>query len=158
MYFAIQAAKNAPDKKKAAAVWVLDTGKLRAKVSLATGVPKEEHPFDTIQKHHHTFATKSLWPQVRNEGLPNPITVLVEPFRKNERLTIQQGFFLFPCDLRTDFQSNLAVTFDLSPGRFVPPKALSKKSCTIHRHYSGKSKARFTEELLGCQDYHFGRL
>lgn len=33
----------------------------------------------------------------------------VEPFRLNERMAVQQGVFLFPCDASVSFESNLAA-------------------------------------------------
>jgi hypothetical protein len=38
----------------------------------------------------------------------------VEPERLNERISIQQGLFLFPCDLEISFEHNLSETFGLS--------------------------------------------
>jgi hypothetical protein len=40
-----------------------------------------------------------------------PLVVSVEPERLNERISIQQGLFLFPCDLTCPFKANLAKTF-----------------------------------------------
>jgi hypothetical protein len=42
----------------------------------------------------------------------------VEPERMNQRLSIQQGFFLFPFDISTSFIDNLAGTFNVDPQAF----------------------------------------
>ena len=42
----------------------------------------------------------------------HPLVVSVEPERLNERISIQQGLFMFPCDLCSPFTANLARTFD----------------------------------------------
>lgn len=41
------------------------------------------------------------------------LVIHVEPDRMNERISIQQGLFLFPCDISCSFEDNLAATFDL---------------------------------------------
>jgi hypothetical protein len=40
-------------------------------------------------------------------SIKTPAAVLIEPFRKNERLRIQQGLFLCPLDLTSVFDDNL---------------------------------------------------
>ncbi|HEX9990673.1 MAG TPA: FRG domain-containing protein [Chloroflexia bacterium] len=126
MFFAVYHTKNALNLRKNAAIWIVNTRKLRKNVSSRTGIPIKAYAFDTIQKQHHKLANESLYPKVSKNGPPDPLVVLVEPFRKNERLTIQQGFFLFPRDLRTDFQANLAATFDL-PSISLSHQAISQE-------------------------------
>jgi hypothetical protein len=46
------------------------------------------------------------------------LVLIVEPERLSERLAIQQGLFLFPCDIRTTFEKNLSETFDFSSDLF----------------------------------------
>jgi hypothetical protein len=46
---------------------------------------------------------------------PEPFVIGVAPERMNERLSIQQGLFLAPCDIGARFEQNLAATFGLDP-------------------------------------------
>jgi hypothetical protein len=46
------------------------------------------------------------------------LVIDVQPERLSERLAVQQGSFLFPCDITATFQENLAQTFDLSTDIF----------------------------------------
>jgi hypothetical protein len=52
-----------------------------------------------------------------------PLVVSVEPERLNERISIQQGLFLFPCDLTCSFKANLAKTFAGISGELEEPEA-----------------------------------
>ncbi len=56
---------------------------------------------------------------LNDERPPRPLVIHAAPERMNERLSIQQGLFLVPCDLRTPFEQNLAATFDLDTRLFT---------------------------------------
>ncbi|MFL6208265.1 MAG: FRG domain-containing protein [Pyrinomonadaceae bacterium] len=49
----------------------------------------------------------------------------VEPDRMNERLSIQQSLFLFPCDICSSFEDNLAATFNFKSAIFKKQKEIS---------------------------------
>jgi hypothetical protein len=51
-------------------------------------------------------------------GAAENLVLHVEPDRLNERLSIQQGLFLFPCNVSSSFADNLAATFDLTADDF----------------------------------------
>ena len=51
---------------------------------------------------------------VLGAGNGPPLVVSVEPERLNERISIQQGLFLFPCDLNCPFTTNLASPLSLT--------------------------------------------
>lgn len=53
-----------------------------------------------------------------SRGPIDSLVLHVEPDRLNERLSIQQGLFLFPCDASASFEDNLAATFDLTTDVF----------------------------------------
>jgi hypothetical protein len=111
MYFAIRDSKNAPGSKKDAAIWAIDTAVLRRKVSTLVEQPTENRPLETIWKQHHKLAEEYLL----GKAALRKLVVIVEPFKMNERLTIQQGFLLFPCDYAADFETNLATTLEIPP-------------------------------------------
>lgn len=107
LYFAIRDAKNSHQNQKEAAIWAVDMAMLRKRISEKEGEPTEPAIRETIWKQHHEIAERSLESMTGNK----PMVVIVEPFRMNERLSIQQGFFLCPCDHRLNFMTNLLSTF-----------------------------------------------
>ncbi|MFC1958503.1 hypothetical protein ACFLV6_01085 [Chloroflexota bacterium] len=57
-----------------------------------------------------------------------PVVFGVEPEKMNERLAVQQGIFLFPCNIGISFEENLAGVFDSKPEIFQNRPALSYDS------------------------------
>ncbi len=76
------------------------------------------HAYRTLRAEDPTFQLcnpsqpqnfTDLLISVPRERRRNPLVFPVEPFRMNERLTIQQGLFLCPRTLRWGFETNLKV-------------------------------------------------
>jgi len=105
-FFAIEKAKRRP----AAAVWAVNPRILKA--CLIRHLGEEALTRDP--------QAGDGYPGLLNEFLngarkPCPLVIHAAPERMNERLSIQQGLFLVPCDLRVSFEQNLATTFNLEP-------------------------------------------
>ena len=59
--------------------------------------------------------------------------VAVQPVRQNQRLAIQKGLFLFPCDIEKSFESNLCSTFGFSFSALDPQNARKMKPSSIDK-------------------------
>jgi hypothetical protein len=98
-YFAVKSAKDGG----LCEVWALDTKLFQAKTVLG------EYEFRCIvergdrQRHKDGAIVDHLMES------PEPLVHPVNPLRLNERLTIQQGLFLFPGDVCKRFEENLSA-------------------------------------------------
>jgi hypothetical protein len=112
-FFAIERASND------AAIWAINLGKLeialRKKSKLA-----ERAKDENIDKTNTKLI--SLAESYLKGDSVDKLIIHVEPDRMNERLSIQQGLFLFPCDVSSSFEDNLAATFDIAPDIFRQQK------------------------------------
>jgi hypothetical protein len=96
LFFAVE------DADSDSAVW----GVNRTFYESRPGVPaSEDHLHSTYNEDAEKRVNKILSSPDEQEW--NPGVLLVEPYRMNERLSIQQGLFLFPEDLKTSFEENL---------------------------------------------------
>ena len=94
------------------AVWAVNLERLESFANRKLGVTQQgrDTMFDVYQRYT-SAAEEAVSAQ---EG---PTYLLpVEPFRVNERLSIQQGLFLMGCDVGRPFVDNLAGSLDLEPG------------------------------------------
>jgi hypothetical protein len=105
-FFAVERALND------AAIWAVNLQKLEIalrKKSKLGGRTQDEN-IDKTNTKLISLAEAYL------RGNPADKLILhVEPDRMNERLSIQKGLFLFPCDVSSSFEDNLAATFDIDP-------------------------------------------
>lgn len=114
-FFAVEESR----KNKPAAVWGINNDGLRSTLMKKTNGNNKEMSDETNQRHI-CMAEKVLKEKSRDRLVLN-----VEPHRLNERLAIQQGLFLFPCDIQTTFEENLLETFDLSSSPFGKDNAIT---------------------------------
>jgi hypothetical protein len=88
-----------------AAVWGVNLSRIERILAKKLKLRRGGTTHDTNQAHiqyiHRVLGAKN----------GPPLVVSVEPERLNERISIQQGLFLFPCDLTCSFEANLAKTF-----------------------------------------------
>lgn len=98
-----------------AAIWAIHLNRIHRKVAEKTksGL-KDNTPLD-IRNTYHT----KLCDSVIGKNVDLRLVVDCEPYRMNERLSVQQGMFLFPTDLSVSFVQNLVNTFDLNPDALV---------------------------------------
>lgn len=96
-----------------AAVWAIRLSALEQSIVDKTGTGSTEESVLEINKRHLDLADYSL----EGKGTDKMILSL-EPERMNERLSLQQGLFLFPRDIKSSFEENLAATFDTTPDVF----------------------------------------
>lgn len=99
-FFALSDVRSA-NTPTAAAVWQVDLGWLKTAF-------QNVHPGPFIDFHEPAmFATHLLRPPPGESGSRRPCVAAVNPYRMNERLTIQQGLFLCPSDLTVSFEEGL---------------------------------------------------
>jgi len=108
-----------------AAVWALNLARIEEYADSVLNIPARTGN-QTIYDNYRQYlaAAESIL-----EAQSGPRYVLpVEPHRLNERLSIQQGFFMMGCDITSTFMENLAIsagvpanqlqaTLDVSPAR-----------------------------------------
>ena len=105
------------------ALWAVDLTALEQAAFERTGgdtARAPEETIDDVNRRHIAFAQKCIDAERRESCVVN-----VEPDRMNDRLAIQQGLFLFPGDIETSFQANLAASFDVDAGEFASAEETS---------------------------------
>jgi len=66
--------------------------------------------------------------------------VSVQPVRQNQRLAIQKGLFLFPCDVEKTFESNLCATLGFSFTELCSRNATQMDTSGIDREMALRAK------------------
>jgi len=116
-YVAAFFAMEKPKRREAAAVWAINHALLGQRIAAKLDHKWPSKNFDRMNLDHINWVNEFL----ARKRDPDPFVISVAPDRMNERLSIQQGLFLVPCDIATRFEQNLAATFELDP------EALRKK-------------------------------
>lgn len=93
--------RKIPTNNKLQAIWAVNEEFLKERYRKAYEVKEGEDP-DFRFKNPETFRNIFL-----NHKEPKSFTMVVNPFRLNERLTAQQGVFLCPGDISDTFMNNL---------------------------------------------------
>lgn len=88
-----------------AAIWAVDIAKVNA-ILRGSQIVAETH------RQANARNLENVARVLRREILGRRV-IPVEPFTLNERISIQQGLFLIPCDLSAPFMLNLAAVFGL---------------------------------------------
>jgi len=97
-----------------AAVWAVKLSAIEEAVKKKTKHESDLLRIDQINSSHLQIAESCL-----SGNFTDKLVINVEPERLNERLSIQQGLFLFPCDGSSSFEQNLAATlFESQPEIF----------------------------------------
>ena len=91
-----------------ACVWAVNGITLHIKLEEQFGDTWQKFP-TVIEQQEATVRFTEQFLQDRNRK--KDFVVSVRPIRQNQRLAIQKGLFLFPCDVEKSFESNLCATF-----------------------------------------------
>jgi len=110
-YLAAFFAMEKPKRREAAAIWAVNDALLAARIAAKFEAKWPPKNYDRMNLDHIAFANDFL----ARKREPEPFVISVAPERMNERLSIQQGLFLVPCDISSPFEQNLAATFSLDP-------------------------------------------
>ena len=110
-YIAAFFAMEKPKRREAAAVWAVNDTLLGERIAAKFESKWPPKNADRMNLDHIHFVNEFL----ARKREPEPCVIGVAPERMNERLSIQQGLFLVPCDIGTRFEQNLAATFGLDP-------------------------------------------
>lgn len=105
-YFALENAT------KDSAIWAINLGTLSDKIGKHCEVDTGIENIDMINRRHIGIANEHISIDGTEIESDVELVVHVEPERLHERLLIQQGFFLFPCNIGKTFEEALAVTFN----------------------------------------------
>jgi len=97
---------------KDSAIWAVNLGTLSDKIAQHCEVDTSEENIDMVNRRHISFVNEHISIDGNEIELDTETVVHVEPERLHERLLIQQGFFLFPCDIGKTFKEVLAVTLN----------------------------------------------
>jgi FRG domain len=110
-YLAAFFAIEKPKRREAAAVWAVNHTLLGERVAAKFEGKWPPKNSDRMNLDHIAIVNDFLARKREVE----PFVISVAPERMNERLSIQQGLFLAPCDISARFEHNLAATFSLDP-------------------------------------------
>lgn len=91
------------------AVWAVNINKL-TKALKFDGLPCDSRPYESIILHHKEMANSCISSNENSEDL----VLVIDPFLQHDRLWMQQGLFLFPCNRESSFERNLCATFELT--------------------------------------------
>lgn len=100
-YIAAFFAAESASKSTSSAIWAIDQESIRSEALVMLGITDPEGDNDLSSRKNFTKLYRGIPP----EGLY--LTAPVQPYRMNERLTIQQGLFLFPNHALMGFERNL---------------------------------------------------
>ena len=100
-YIAAFFAAESASKSTSSAIWAIDQESIRSEALVMLGITDPEGDNDLSSRKNFT----KLYREIPPEGLY--LTAPVQPYRMNERLTIQQGLFLFPNHALMGFETNL---------------------------------------------------
>jgi len=90
-----------------AAVWAID---VEACKQSATNILAPLNTDPTLSLGKPDVFKEAFMREHENAGLPSQLCVApIQPFRMNERLTIQQGLFLCPAQISSAFEQNLSA-------------------------------------------------
>jgi hypothetical protein len=103
LFFALEAPfAFDPNGCYTATVWAVDLSTLGTQLpAVLGGRRRQAWRQDPTITRYATFNALFMRPHAR------PLVAAVSPYRRNQRLTIQQGLFLCPGDLRLPFMDNL---------------------------------------------------
>jgi len=90
------------------AIWAVNINKL-LKSRKVTGLNVESLRYRAMVEHHKAIANRCIEATEHGEDL----VLVIDPLLQHERLWIQQGSFLFPCNRESSFEKNLCATFGL---------------------------------------------
>lgn len=110
------------------AIWAVNINKLIEQLSKITdyNLIEKEHTFESvIERNNHWAET------VIKDRRNNDIVYLVEPFQQHERISIQQGLFLFPGNIEKPFESNICSVFEFDFKDLSTKNALNLKFSEI---------------------------
>ncbi len=107
-YFAVENAR------KDSAVWAVNLDALTHNIAQHCEINTEHENIDIVNRRIIRFVNEHISIDGKETKLNTQLVVHVEPERLHERLLIQQGFFLFPCDIGKSFEKVLAATFNTS--------------------------------------------
>lgn len=126
LYFAIEEAKGD------AAVWAIDTSYISPQPPIFARAVESFYSQEQEEKVNQLIADE-------NTEKVEPAVVPVEPMRQNERLSIQQGLFLFPTILTISFEQNLCGSLKV------------KDFAELHEH---KTKKHVVFKLVIAKELH----
>ena len=107
LFFALESPNgfNADQGCYAATLWAIDANALERNLLLA--LPAKGHKLRKAWDEDHSLAKYTTFNALFMGEHPLVTAAVVSPFRRNERLTIQQGTFLCPGDIERPFIENL---------------------------------------------------
>lgn len=97
---------------KDSAIWAVNLDLLQEKIAQYCSVDTGNENTDITNQRHIGFVNDHISINC-TEAKSSNLIVNVEPDRLHERLLIQQGFFLFPCNIEQNFYNNFLNTFEL---------------------------------------------
>lgn len=124
LFFAVETAKFA------SAIWAVNIRKLFEQLSKITAYSsiEKEGRYDRIIKMNNQWADAVI-----KERKNDNVVFLVEPFKQHERISIQQGLFLFPGNIEMSFESNICSFFELNFDKLSSENARNIKLSEIDR-------------------------
>jgi hypothetical protein len=151
-YFAIEVAEL-----PRCVVWGLNMNSYKVEGILSrTDWSQIEQRYEKYAKVDHSIRDK---PWIKQSAIidylaehPKPLVLSVNPFRLNERLTIQQGAFIFPGDISKSFEDNLTAHSVSSNSliRFeISSKVKVRKEILLNLHRMNMSRASLFPGLEG---------
>lgn len=90
------------------AIWAININSLTKSLKF-NGLSGETQLYEIIVQRHKEMANSCISSKEEAEDL----VLVIDPFLQHERLWVQQGLFLFPCNRREPFEKNLCATFGL---------------------------------------------
>jgi hypothetical protein len=110
------------------AIWAVNINQLIKQLSKITDynlIEKERSFLSMIARNNHWAET------IIKDRRNNDVVFIVEPFQQHERISIQQGLFLFPGNIEKPFEHNLCSVFEFDFKDLSTENALNLKFSEI---------------------------
>jgi len=113
-----------------AAIWAININKLIWQIS-------KINDYDLYMKdktYQGAIGTMTHWAETIIENRASKdIVYVIDPFRQHERISIQQGFFLFPGNLEKPFEQNLSSSFEFKYANFSKENAVNANYSELNK-------------------------
>ena len=110
-----------------AAIWAINTRMLRLILAEKDGIETKEPEVAAME---FDMRAVQLCERAFQSETPDLLAVPVQPWTLNQRISLQQGLFLFPLDITRSFEANLAGVFSRRSDAFrkLPHISISRRS------------------------------
>ncbi|MCP3943236.1 MAG: FRG domain-containing protein [Desulfobacteraceae bacterium] len=119
---------------KDAAIWAVNLLALTKRSGQHSGVDTGKENIDRTNQRHIQIVNEYISKDREEKTIKPQLALQVEPERLHERLLIQQGFFLFPCDIGKNFEEVFTAAFKHETSAITKAGKLASDDQDLYKH------------------------